>query len=138
MIQCYRLASRSTSSQQEEQEKAAREAKRSAKQKESSVSVNRDADKSNTGKDEGRAGGVLAGACVEKEGSGKVIMPSVEESNKIIRKSVCQKSVLDAVPKKTALRVSVAMTYWLSHCIHLISRLRLWMKVLVTTQRRRG
>ena len=35
-----------------------------------------------------------------------MIMPSVEERNKIIRKSVIRKGVFDTAPKKTALRDS--------------------------------
>ena len=85
----------------DEQNKAAREAKRVAKQKDPSKNLKDDADKSSS-KGEGKADGDLAGASVEKEGNGRVTMPSTfEEKENISREFGSQNIVFDAATEKT-------------------------------------
>ena len=84
----------------DEQNKAAREAKRVAKQKDPSKNLKDDADKSSS-KGEGKADGDLAGASVEKEGNGRVTMPSTfEEKENISREFGSQNIVFEAATEK--------------------------------------
>ena len=80
----------------DEQNEAARKAKRIAKQKDPSKNVNDDADKSSS-KGEGKVEGDLAGASVEKEGNGRVMMPSsFEHKDNISQESGSQNCVFNA------------------------------------------
>jgi hypothetical protein len=80
----------------QKQEEAAKEAKRRAKQKESSNNVNGDADMS-TNKDEGHVDEDSARASVEKEDNGEVTMSSFEEKENISQEVGSQNSSYEGV-----------------------------------------
>jgi hypothetical protein len=84
--------------QMQKQVKAAREAKRIAKQKDLSKNVKDDSDKSCCKGEEGEAGD-----SVEKEGNRREIMPSsFEEKENISQEFSSQNIVFDAAPEKTS------------------------------------
>jgi len=86
----------------DKQNKAAREAKRVAKQKDPSMNVKDDSGQSSS-KGEGKVEGDLAGASVEKKGNGRVMMPSTfEEKENISREFGSQNIVFDAATEKTS------------------------------------